>query len=85
VRVAAAQKQPPFRAVAPGKAYYDTQHVKATEGFELLDLPDNGCSFPTGENEHRHLFCGLERHGTRSYCAAHSRISYRPLWGRSVA
>ncbi len=81
VRVAAAQKPPRFPK--------DNRPLNTSEAvglnLELLDLPENGCRYPTGENEHRHLFCGHERHGARSYCAAHSRLSYRPLWGRSVA
>lgn len=71
---------------APGKPYYNTQPIEAMKGLnmELLDMPERGCRYPTGENEHRHLFCGHERYGNLPYCVHHARLSYRPT-ARQVA
>ena len=44
----------------------------------LLDLPDNGCHFAVGEDEHRHLFCGSPHVSLLPYCAFHCKIAYRP-------
>jgi len=51
--------------------------------FRLLELPVNGCRWPTAEEAGSHLFCGIGRVAGRSYCMEHRararRAAPRPV------
>ena len=45
-------------------------------GLALLDLPRNGCRYPSGDSSF--LFCGNVQDGESSYCAYHRHICHVP-------
>lgn len=44
----------------------------------LMELPNHGCRWPTGEKGGKILFCGHDQDGKSHYCQFHNKKAYLP-------
>ena len=69
--------EPPPKTITP-KVKKEVQTITPLDygtGKSLIDLPHNGCKYPTGYESGEHLFCGeLRRDVLTSYCCAHHKL-----------
>ena len=75
------KKEPPkpvAKKVVTAKVKPEIQPITTSDyggGVTLVDIPPNGCKYPTGYDNGEHLFCGEPRRDVMTaYCSHHHQI-----------
>lgn len=70
---------PPEKVVIPMPALAPQEPATAPEGYDLLDLPRNGCKWPLDLASADVRMCGKQAVHKSSYCKAHRLTSGAPF------